>query len=188
MALLDPGHGGTDVGALGFVSKGDNAINEKDINLLTATAAARNLEKLGATVIMTRVDDTTVELSTRTQFVDDTAADLCISVHHNSLDYTTNITRVRGFLGLWWDGSGSLLAKTLSSTVANTLSRYERTASAQKLAMCRNHKYPAALLEMAFMTSAEEYESITNPANINLAGQAIANGVVEYYKAQEKYL
>lgn len=186
--IVDPGHGGTDVGALGFVSKGDSAMNEKDLNLLTATAAARHLEKLGATVIMTRVDDTTVELSARTQFVDDTEADLCISVHHNSLDYTTNITRVRGFLGLWWDDSGSLLAKTLSSTVTKTLSRYERTAAAQKLAMCRNHKYPSALLEMAFMTSAEEYESITDPANIDLAGAAIANGVVEYYKAQEKYL
>ncbi|MBQ9921683.1 MAG: N-acetylmuramoyl-L-alanine amidase, partial [Clostridia bacterium] len=186
--IVDPGHGGTDVGALGYVSEGDKAINEKDINLLTATAAARNLEKLGATVIMTRTDDVTMELSERMQFVDDTHADLCISVHHNSLDYTSNITRVRGFVGLWWDNSGALLAKTLSGTVTRTLSRYERTPSPQKLAMCRNHKYPSALLEMAFMTSAEEYESITTPANINLAGEAIANGVVEYYKAQEKYL
>ena len=186
--IVDAGHGGTDVGALGFVSEGENALNEKDLNLLVATALEKYLTAYGATVIMTRREDATLTLDERMQLLNDTPCDLSISVHHNSLDYTSNITRVRGLIGLWWNESGRLLTKSISSSTAKGLSRYERTPIAQKLAMCRNHKFPATLIELGFITSAEEYEHITQPVNIDLAGRSIAEGVIEYFRTQQKFL
>lgn len=186
--IVDAGHGGDDEGALGFVSEGANALNEKDLNLSVAKAVRKYLDAYGATVIMTRDEDVTMDLEERMKFLNDNYCDLSVSVHHNSLDYTSNVTRVRGLLGLWWNDSGRLLAKSVSSTVADSLNRYERTPSEQKLAMCRNHKFPSMLIELGFITSAEEYEYITQPENIDLAGKAIADGVIEYFAAQQKYL
>ncbi len=186
--VVDAGHGGNDEGALGFLSDGQAAMNEKDLNLLVAKAAQKYLSAYGATVIMTRNDDVTMELEERMKFLNDNYCDLSVSIHHNSLDYVSNVTRVRGLLGLWWNESGRLLAKSVSATVADGLNRYERTPSTQKLAMCRNHKFPSTLIELGFITSAEEYEYITQPENIDIAGRAVADGVISFYAAQQKYV
>lgn len=61
--ILDPGHGGKDPGALGV--SGDQTIYEKDVNLAIAMKTRSELEALGATVIMTREDDSWVSLYTR---------------------------------------------------------------------------------------------------------------------------
>ena len=61
--LLDPGHGGTDVGALGI--GGGAGIAEKTINLTLALAVRDRLEQLGATVQMTRSTDETLTLQQR---------------------------------------------------------------------------------------------------------------------------
>ncbi|MBE6687914.1 MAG: hypothetical protein E7588_01400 [Ruminococcaceae bacterium] len=186
--IVDAGHGGTDTGALGFVSEGDRAMNEKDLNLSVAKALQKYLVAYGASVIMTRSDDTTVSLDERMDFLNKNQSDLVISVHHNSLEYTSNVTRVRGLLGLWWNESGRLLTKSISASAAQGLNRYERTPSAQKLAMCRNHKFPSTLIELGFITSAEEYEQITQPENVDLAGKSLADGVLNYFAAQQKYI
>lgn len=61
--ILDPGHGGKDPGALGLMN--EQTIYEKDINLAIATLTRDALEALGATVIMTRSDDSWVSLYSR---------------------------------------------------------------------------------------------------------------------------
>lgn len=186
--IVDAGHGGADVGALGFVSEGGAALNEKELNLLVAKSVEKYLTAYGANVIMIRTEDNTVTLEERMQFLNENLSDLVISVHHNSLEYSSDVTRVRGLLGLWWNDSGRLLTKSISSAVAEGLSRYERTPTAQKLAMCRNHKFPSTLIELGFITSAEEYEYITRLENIDLAGRSIAKGVIRYFEAQQQYI
>ncbi len=186
--IVDAGHGGSDSGALGFVSKGDMALNEKDLNLLVSLAVEKYLKAYGANVIMTRTQDITLTLDERMKLLNETPCDLSISVHHNSLDYSSNISRVRGLVGLWWSDGGELLTRSISASVSKGLSRYERTPTRQKLALCRNHKFPSTLIELGFITSAEEYEHITQPANIDLAARSIAEGVINYFEAQQKYI
>jgi N-acetylmuramoyl-L-alanine amidase len=78
--VIDPGHGGREVGAVGA-----GGLFEKDITL----AIARKLQaalanKLGARVVLTREDDTVVSLDQRTALANQYKADLFLSVHLNA--------------------------------------------------------------------------------------------------------
>jgi len=77
--VIDPGHGGKDPGAIAFDLK------EKDIVLKTGERLAAHLrEKLGATVILTRNDDSFLPLEERTAIANTNSADLFISLHINA--------------------------------------------------------------------------------------------------------
>ena len=79
--VIDPGHGGHDVGAMGKFSK------EKDINLLTALAFGKYVERncSDVKVIYTRKTDVFVTLHGRAEIANKAKADLFISIHTNSL-------------------------------------------------------------------------------------------------------
>ena len=78
--VIDPGHGGHDVGCSGAAG----AV-EKDITLDIAKRLAILLEeKLGSEVVLTRTDDTYVSLEQRTVIANQSRADLFISIHANS--------------------------------------------------------------------------------------------------------
>lgn len=79
--VIDPGHGGHDVGAVGQSSK------EKDINLRTSLAFGRYVERncSDVKVIYTRKTDVFVTLHGRAEIANKAKADLFISIHTNSL-------------------------------------------------------------------------------------------------------
>ncbi|MEJ2244729.1 MAG: N-acetylmuramoyl-L-alanine amidase [Acidobacteriota bacterium] len=78
--VVDPGHGGHDLGTVG---KG--GLLEKDLTLSLAFRLKKMLEqKLGAEVILTRDKDTFVSLEERTDIANRNRADLFISIHANS--------------------------------------------------------------------------------------------------------
>jgi len=76
--VLDPGHGGHDPGARGFVV-------EKDVTLAVAQDVAAQLrDRLDADVVLTRRGDTTLTLAERTAIANREEADLFVSIHANS--------------------------------------------------------------------------------------------------------
>ena len=182
--IIDAGHGGTDTGAMGP----DKTYNEKDMNLDMALAAVTALEKLGATVLTTRTEDTTVDIFRRLDFIIDSNPDLVISLHQNSMNYESDITKIRGLIGLYFADAGRLLTKAISASVSGELNRMERTPTQQRLAMVRNPKIPATLIEVGFITCVEEYDMMRREGNIARVGKAVADGVIDYYKAQEKFI
>ena len=78
--VIDPGHGGRDVGAVGWISR------EKDINLKVALALGNMIKSNypGIKVVYTRSNDTFVELRRRAAIANKVKADLFISIHTNS--------------------------------------------------------------------------------------------------------
>jgi N-acetylmuramoyl-L-alanine amidase len=83
--VLDPGHGGHDVG-----TRGPSGMYEKDVVLDVAQRLGALLEeRLGSEVIYTRSDDTYVGLEERTKLANDRKADLFLSIHANSSPYRT---------------------------------------------------------------------------------------------------
>jgi N-acetylmuramoyl-L-alanine amidase len=85
--VIDPGHGGNDSGALGSFSK------EKNINLAIALKTAKYIREnlKNVTVVMTRDDDSTVDLSERPKIANRNNADLFISIHTNSTDKSRSV-------------------------------------------------------------------------------------------------
>lgn len=76
--VLDPGHGGDEVGATS-----PSGLRESDLNLQVATRAAEILEEAGATVVLTRTWDYRMTVAARGRLAKAIEPGLFVSVHHN---------------------------------------------------------------------------------------------------------
>lgn len=79
--VIDPGHGGSDTGAVG-----PKGTQEKDITLSIAKKLFNDIKKniKGSSVYLTRDDDKTIDLDDRVKFANKKKADLFISIHANA--------------------------------------------------------------------------------------------------------
>jgi N-acetylmuramoyl-L-alanine amidase len=77
--VLDPGHGGSETGAVG-----PDGTNEKDVVLGIARKLKSILENSGNRVILTRDSDQSITLDDRTALANNNKADLFISIHANA--------------------------------------------------------------------------------------------------------
>ncbi|ADI15950.1 cell wall hydrolase/autolysin [Truepera radiovictrix DSM 17093] len=81
--VIDPGHGGHDPGAV------SRYVVEKDLVLAVGLKLEALLEARGINVVMTRRDDTFVDLETRAEFAIPSEHNLFISLHANSVADST---------------------------------------------------------------------------------------------------
>ena len=94
--VLDPGHGGSNMGAQG------PGIHEKQLTLELANQVAAHLRDHGIDVVLTRTDDRTMTLRQRVEVADSLPADLFISIHANASTtraqrgYETYVLTVKG--------------------------------------------------------------------------------------------
>ena len=78
--VIDPGHGGGDVG-----TQGASGVLEKDVTLQVARRLKQTIEsRLGLRVVLTRNDDGMVRLDERAAIANNNKADLFISLHVNA--------------------------------------------------------------------------------------------------------
>jgi N-acetylmuramoyl-L-alanine amidase len=77
--VVDAGHGGRDPGATGI-----GGLREKDVNLRLSRILATRLRAAGFRVVLTRDDDTGLDLEQRTAIAESVSADLFISIHANA--------------------------------------------------------------------------------------------------------
>ena len=78
--VIDPGHGGKDIG-----THGPSGLYEKEVVLDVARRLGGLIEdRLGSEVIYTRADDMFIPLEERTRIANDRKADLFLSIHANS--------------------------------------------------------------------------------------------------------
>lgn len=84
--LIDPGHGGDDLGAVGKIQIGNRhqEILEKDISLDLSRKIQIELKRQGVKSFLSRSIDRNVSLAERAQLAEKIKADLYISVHINS--------------------------------------------------------------------------------------------------------
>ena len=78
--VIDPGHGGTEVGAIG-----PSGIQEKELTLqLARELEAKLAQRLAVRVVLTRTEDANLPLDMRTAIANQNKADLFVSIHLNS--------------------------------------------------------------------------------------------------------
>ncbi len=161
---LDPGHGGQ--AHVPDYKRGPTGVREAEVNLQVALHLRELLQEVGATVIMTRVDDSYVSLPMRSQIANEGGADFFISLHHNGIDNPKV-----NYTSTWYHGDAddsrqSLdLARYIQRGVSDALQLPTSPASglysdklitASGFGVLRLTECPAVLCEASFLSNPEE--------------------------------
>jgi N-acetylmuramoyl-L-alanine amidase len=124
--VIDPGHGGRDYGAPGYL----RGVHEKDVVLKLSRRLAKKIRKeLGCEVIMTRNSDRNLTLEERTAIANTKNADLFISIHTNAVRDRRAYGIETFFLNLATDNDAILVAARENATSTKNISDLETILS-----------------------------------------------------------
>lgn len=170
--MLDAGHGGIDSGAVGSSGKYTEAV----LNLILANKVKRELEGIGATVIMTRNDDTNVTLDERAKQCYAVKPDIFVSIHRNSsLSSATN-----GYENYYFYPFSKKLAEHIYD---QSVTQFEngRGVRYYPFRVTRMSCCPTVLTENGYISNSKEMEQMKSDwENEELAGR-ITLGIAEYF-------
>ncbi len=175
--MLDAGHGGKDSGALG-VASGYGPL-EKDLNLAVAKATKQILQQYGATVYMTREDDSFPSLDDRRNMAKDLKPDLFIAVHHNSMDYSYDSTNARGSECYYFTHQSEKLAQLLCENITAATGRQNRGAFNGYYYVTRTDIAPSVLMEYSFIINPDDYAETYSDQDIYKAAFGTAMAVLK---------
>ena len=174
--LLDAGHGGTDKGAAGIGA--GSGTTEKTVNLALTLAVQERLEQLGATVLMSRTDDTFPTLQDRWAMQQKDRPDFFIALHHNSTGLTKDTSEAKGLEVYYFDRISASFAQNLMDTVAAATGRDTDTPKWNYFYVTRITSAPSVLFEFGYLVNPQEYEDCTSEAGIRAAAEGVAEGIL----------
>ena len=174
--LLDPGHGGVNPGAVAHDGR-----MEKDGVLDIAYRVKQILvAESSHTVYMTRSDDSTRTLTSRSDMANRLNADVFVSIHMNSCAATRH--HPKGLEVYGW-GAKSLLAVDVHDAMMRVLDpkpvdRGVRDGS--RYSTVRRTRCPSIVVECGFINNREEVELLWDNTYRQLLARGIANGILEF--------
>lgn len=170
--VIDPGHGGTDCGAI------RNNITEKDITLDVSKRVKDILTKQGYQVEMTRDTDKTVSLQERVEFSENRNPDIFVSIHVNSSEKP----EITGIETHYWREESLTLAQTVHASMANHINTKNRGLFKSKFYVINHTTSPAILVEIGFISNTGERAELVSEKRKQDTAKAIAEGVQNYFK------
>jgi len=174
--LLDAGHGGKeDLG-----SRGATGYPEKDVTLITSKLLQDELQNRGAKVVMTRTDDSDVDLATRVAKIEQEEPAIAISIHYNALPDNGDAINTSGVGAFWYNPQAEGFAKFINTYISKKLNRRDYGVYWNNLALARPTTAPSVLLELGFMINPIEFEWIIDPQQQKLLATTLADGVTEW--------
>ena len=176
--VIDPGHGGSDPGAVGI-----NGLKETDIVLEVSKNVSEFLTKKGVKTILTRKYERTLDLQPRVTTANRAKADAFVSIHANA----TRGKRkdVNGLETYYYTGSkGYSLAKNIHKQILITSSQSpDRGVKKSRFYVIRKSSMPAALVEIGFVTGMYDAALLRQKAYRDKMSFAIAKGILNYLKS-----
>lgn len=182
--VLDPGHGGVDVGK--ERSRKDLA-HEKTLNLEIALKLGKLIKEdlPNAKVYYTRMSDTALSLDERVAIANRNRADLFISIHCNSLpirDYHGTQTHIHSKKFK----SSYQLAQAIEEAFADAGRRSRGVKDwhdrGHNLQVLQYTEMPSLLIECGFMSNPEEEEFLNGNRGQNKIAKAINNALQDHLK------
>lgn len=182
--LIDPGHGGSDPGAIG-----PSGVREKNVALGVSLKVEEILGQAGAKVIMTRQDDRDVygagatdseELAARVNAGKRSQADVFVSIHANSFTKST----AHGTATYYYEKTqyDTKLAEALQNGMVAYGGRYNRGISKANFYVVKRSAMPAALVELAFISNKEEENLLNSVAFQQKLAEGICKGLSDFFK------
>jgi N-acetylmuramoyl-L-alanine amidase len=190
--VLDPGHGGSESGAVGA-----NGLREKTLNLNVTEHIERALTTAGVATVRTRGADYRMTLTSRAQFVAAAQPKIFVSVHHNGESDGPRDGPGTEVFYQHQSGEARRLGGLIYEEVVRALSQYQgvpwqadRDAGVKTRINDRGGDYyamlrqtagtPAVLAELAFLSNPPEAELLARPDVQQVEGEAVARGIVRY--------
>ncbi|MBE7712531.1 MAG: N-acetylmuramoyl-L-alanine amidase [Cyanobacteria bacterium SIG26] len=172
IVVIDPGHGGSDYGAI------REGINEKDIVLEISNKVAELLRKKGYDVVMTRDVDATVSLQERVELSENISPQIFVSIHVNS----SNSEAPNGLETHYYKENSLQLAKTVHASMLNHIYANNRGLFKSKFYVINHTTAPAILIETGFLSNPDERADIITDSRKQATAKAIAEGINDYFK------
>lgn len=180
--VIDPGHGGNDPGKVGV-----NGVDEKDVNLSIALKLKEKLENLGAKVVMTRENDTSIatpgatnkktsDMNNRIEIINSCHADMLISIHQNS--YTS--PEVNGAQVFYYSSDDSrIIAQAIQSALISEVDPDNKREAKEgnDYFILRKSTCPGVIVECGFLSCPEEAAKLVDEEYQWKIAETIANVV-----------
>lgn len=186
--VLDPGHGGDDLGAVGA-----NGLQEKDLNLALALALKTELERDGARVVLTRELDTEVaenprvsadrELEARVQVAERAGANLFVSLHHNARPDVAEGRLAHGTHIYYYRPHSRALAQAVAKPLADAIGETEYKALWRSFHVTRQTRMPAILVESNFISNPDIEARMRRPDYLPQAARGLRDGIEAFLRA-----
>ena len=174
--FVDPGHGGSELGAIGCL--GDK---EKDINFKIANELKNILCLMGANVYMSRECDGYVSLEDRVNMARNNCTNIFISIHLNSIpDIKMDIHKNRGTSVYYYNQNSKELAEFILKSVTNGIKTRDDGVRTASFAVIRPTDYVGVLVETAYMTNPLDSMLYTDENFPRETAKAIADGILNY--------
>ena len=173
--ILDAGHGGRDPGAV------RNGVYEKNVNLSIVMRTKAMLEAQGATVLLTRPDDTFVSLEYRYCFENIHPEAVFVSIHCNALRNNSSVSGMSAYCYVPGnEKSFDLAACVYSGAVCATGAPDRGIKTLSDLKVVYYSTIPSVLLETGYLSSTAEFPLLTSPEYQDLIAAGITNGILTY--------
>jgi len=173
--FIDPGHGGSDIGASA------NGLQEKNVALDIAlkTRDILNEQYSGHTLKLSRTEDVTKSLDERTDEANDWGTTFFISIHLNSLPST----RWRGAQTFFYPRfpENIQLARAIQDEIIINMKNTERQAlQLNTIYLLKYAKVPGALVEIGFLSNEAERELLKQRTYQQQIAASIYKGILHY--------
>lgn len=176
--VLDPGHGGEQLGAVGL-----GGLEEKTPNLEVSKKLMKMLEKDGAKVYLTRErDDQTVSLQDRVAFTKKRAPDLFVSLHHNAnAQVDRTIDRSELYYCWWSDGPSRDVANHLYAAFHRHIGLPQLPVRPAIYYVTRHNDEPCVLGEPSYISNPEREAKLKTEGHQKEEARAYYEGIKSYF-------
>lgn len=171
--IIDAGHGGRDVGAIGVTET-----YEKNFAYLTAHELEQELQYLGADVFLTREEDEFISLSSRATYSNFLDTDAFISIHYNSVPELPGVSGIESF---YYSEQDENLAKYIQQGIIRETDESDRGVAMGDFQVLRMNLKPSVLLELGFISNPEREALLQTNAYQKKLVTGIVEGLRKYF-------
>ena len=173
--VIDAGHGGNELGAIGCLGT-----KEKDVNLKVAKLLKNNMKSLGANIEMTRTGDETVGLYDRVKFAKENDAFIFVSIHFNAIPDGSDPLKTRGTSVYYYNSEAKDLAQAVQNGIVRNANTQDNGIKTGSFAVIRPTEYVGILVECAYMINPEDSVLYTNNKFLEEIANGISEGIQQY--------
>lgn len=185
--VIDPGHGGTDPGSIGYKTK----VHEDKLNLEMSKLLKKKLESAGINVVMTReTDDALIdgagrkwkrkEMEARRELIIKTRPNMLISLHQNS--YTNHSLRGAQVFYDKKSEISKLIAESIQEQFKLNLDKSIKAPSPGDYFMLKCSSAPSVIVECGFLSNEQDEKLLQSPEYQEKIINSIYRGIVNFFQ------